>query len=338
MHSRISKLLLAFAFFLGANLSPALELNQPVGDGRAPRIVHVELLPWHGMNFQRIQAYLPGKGVINLLAPEGGPILVPFANRIRGEFIAQDQEIETRIAGRRVRLPAPWKGGVSSEWHAMHGLFLKSKADRVESQGIRARAVYDLGNFGGHWLSKTQLEVEVDIHENTLGLKVNATNVGDEELPMGIGWHPYFSVPGGDRTQARLELPARARALVNNYGDVFPTGEFEEVAGTRYDFRKPRPLADLFLDDCFTDLLPSRTAVLEDPLTGYQLRVRASSPEIQAIQVYAPVDKSFIAIEPQFNLANPFGEEWKGARTGIVELKPGESVTYEVRVEVFALR
>ena len=62
------------------------------------------------------------------------------------------------------------------------------------------------------------------------------------------------------------------------------------------------------------------------------------SPHIRAIQVYSPVDKSFIALEPQFNYGDPFGKEWNGADTGMVTLAPGESVTWKVGAAVISAR
>jgi galactose mutarotase-like enzyme len=54
------------------------------------------------------------------------------------------------------------------------------------------------------------------------------------------------------------------------------------------------------------------------------------------VQVYAPPDQAFAAIEPQFNLADPFGEVWPAAvNTGMARLAPGESLSYEVRVQPF---
>ena len=48
---------------------------------------------------------------------------------------------------------------------------------------------------------------------------------------MGIGSHPYFSIPSGVRAQARLRIPASKLAVVNNYDDVFPTGQLVEASG-----------------------------------------------------------------------------------------------------------
>jgi galactose mutarotase-like enzyme len=199
------------------------------------------------------------------------------------------------------------------------------------------------GDFGGHWLSKTDLEITANLRSEAFDFSVTAKNVGSEPLPIGIGWHPCFVFPSGQREQARLRIPARQRALVNNHDDVFPTGKLVTLKGSPYDFSPPggAPLGKLFLDDCFVDLErnPQGQAVAEviDPAARYGLRIIALSPEVSAFQVYAPVDKSFVALEPQFNWADPYSPIWgKGANTGMVTLQPGRSVTYSVRLELFA--
>ena len=60
------------------------------------------------------------------------------------------------------------------------------------------------------------------------------------------------------------------------------------------------------------------------------------SPQISAIQTYAPPDRAFVVIEPQFNWANPYGGEWGSGRdTGMALLQPGEAVEYCVRLKLF---
>jgi galactose mutarotase-like enzyme len=98
-------------------------------------------------------------------------------------------------------------------------------------------------------------------------------------------------------------------------------------------------LGDLYLDDCFVDLViddARATATLADPAAGLGVRVSASAPPVTAFQVFAPPDKPFVCIEPQSNLADPFGEVWDGWDTGMVVLQSGEQTTYSVRVELFA--
>lgn len=203
------------------------------------------------------------------------------------------------------------------------------------------RGSFHAGDFEGRWLSATEVTCEVVLRSDAFTLAVTARNVGDELLPMGIGWHPYFALPSGRRTQARLHVPARRRLLVHDYDEVIPTSEVAAVAGTPYDFTAPegRALGDLFLDDCFVDL--DRTAVgsvvaeVLDPEAGYGVRVVTDAPHLRAIQVYAPQDIGFIALEPQFNWVDPFGPEWgPEVDTGMATLAPGESAAYRVRLEL----
>ena len=97
-------------------------------------------------------------------------------------------------------------------------------------------------------------------------------------------------------------------------------------------------LDDHFLDDNFSHLERTHGAAevkLIDPESHYGLTVSALSPEIRTIQVYSPKPASFVAIEDQFNYVDPFGKQWKGMDTGMVTLRPGQSVTWKVRLSLF---
>jgi aldose 1-epimerase len=129
--------------------------------------------------------------------------------------------------------------------------------------------------------------------------------------------------------------------LVNNYDDVFPTGKMTPVAGTNYDFRAPggAPLRDLYLDECFADLdkTSSGHTVIDifDRAARYGVRVTALSPQVRAIQIFAPPEKNYIAVEPQFNLADPYSPLWPpGTDSGMVMLAPGDATVWEVRLEL----
>lgn len=328
------------------------------GEKTRPQILSVDILPGRGMNIFQIHAYLPGKGEVDLLASPsleeakkalagdaygnasfaiGGAILAPFANRIRGKL--DGDMIETSIDGKAVHLPANWKGkNAGAERHAMHGLILASSMDtvQVESNADHAAvtATIAAGDFQGHWPSKTSLMIAATLDKGGFGFTVTARNTGKEDLPVGVGWHPYFAFPSGQRAQALVKIPAKEHALANNYDDVFPTGELVPVG----DFFE-EPLGDRFIDDCFVDLQRgadgSAAAEIVDPAAHYGMRVSALSPEITAFQMYAPPDKAYVAIEPQFNWADPYSPIWKGRATGMKVLKPGESVTYSVRLEMF---
>ncbi len=139
---------------------------------------------------------------------------------------------------------------------------------------------------------------------------------------------------------ARWNSGAAARTPADNYDEVLPTGEVAPVAETPFDFRTGKALGDIYLDDCFTELRRDGgrvVAEIEDPAAGYGLRISTPTAAVKAIQVYAPPDKAFVVLEPQFNLADPYSSIWpQGLDTGMVELAPGQSVEYRVRLELFA--
>jgi hypothetical protein len=61
------------------------------------------------------------------------------------------------------------------------------------------------------------------------------------------------------------------------------------------------------------------------------------SPTIKALHVSAPSDAKYIAISPQFNYDDPFGRVWGNQDTGMTIVKPGQTVQWRIRVEIFAL-
>jgi galactose mutarotase-like enzyme len=275
----------------------------------------------------------------------GGAILAPYANRIHGREVEGAREIATEIDGRTVRLPRNWGGKApGAAQYAMHGLILDTPVVHEQPSSDRLTGSLDAGDFGGRWPSRTELDFVWRLDGGALALSVTARNVGSEPLPLALGWHPYFAIPSGRRDQARLRLPARQRTEVDDYDQVLPTGRLLATAGSPYDFNGAdgRALDELYLDDCFTDLVREEgRAVVEllDPAAGLGLRITSATPQVKAVQVYAPLDKAFAAIEPQFNLADPFSDIWpEGLDTGVARLAPGESLVYEVRVEPFAVR
>ncbi len=347
-------------------------LTRPrAADQSKPQFLEAVVLPGIGMNLLQLKAFLPGKGEIQVITtmplPEakkfletdndafgnnsfkiGAVFLLPYPNRIRGTLSADGKTVETTIAGKDWKLPANWKGkNPGAEVHAMHGLILTAKFEDVKMQNGATEStvsgVLHGGNFGGFWMSDTDVNIRIVLKNDAVDLYVTAKNVGKEDDPMAITYHPYFDFPSGNRKQARLHLPGDMRALVTNYDDVFPTGKVVPVKGTPYDFTAPggAALGDLFMDDCFLDLKRGANGdalpiEVTDPAANYGLRITPLSPHIKAIQVYAPPDKNFVAVEPQYNLADPYNKKiWGNRDTGMLSLKPGESTTWHVKLELF---
>jgi aldose 1-epimerase len=333
-----------------------------------PEFTSITILPGRGMEIQQITANFPGKGSIDVLAsPDlagsakmldqdddangdlgyrlGSAFLVPYPNRIRGQLSADGKTLTTEWKGHTLTLPANNIGkNPGAERHAMHGLILKAKTDNVSvkniSGGQEVTGVIHAGDFGGHWLSKTDLDFTITLTADAVDATIVARNVGSEAEPIAIGWHPYFAFPSGDRTQARLHIPGSQLAEVDGYDNVFPSGKLIPVDGTRYDLRASDgvPLGSNFFDDNWSKLEWKNgevTVKVIDPAAHYGVDIIGLSKEIKTIQAYAPPTQKFVAVEHQYNFANPFGKEWNGMDTGMVTLKPGQNTKWHVRLHVF---
>ena len=82
----------------------------------------------------------------------------------------------------------------------------------------------------------------ISVYENTLTLAYEATT--DAPTPISFTWHPYFTLSGDPRAphrRATLTMAASHYLPVNE--SRVPTGEIAPVAGTPFDFRKPRSAA-----------------------------------------------------------------------------------------------
>lgn len=351
---------------------PVVELRAPLSSKEKTKIIAAHIIPGRGMNIYQLKTYLPGRGEFDMFyappfekAPEvfdysiddfmgnkshsmGGAILIPYPNRIRGKLLADGKSIETKINGKKVILPANWSsaGNTKGEKVAMHGLILKRSMNEVtirsDSSKAQVTGILNAGDFDGRWIGQSKLTTTCILSDNNFSFTATIENVGNESLPVAVGWHPYFQFPSKKRDQIRLHVPARSMVPVNNYEDVFPIGEIIPVNCTKYDLRESSgvPLKNIFFDDSFTDLEKDEenNSITEmiDPAANYGVRIYANDV-VRTIQIYAPPEKNFVAIEPQFNLTDPFNENiWgKNANKGMAILEPGQSVVYKVKIELF---
>jgi aldose 1-epimerase len=350
-----------------------LQRSQLLG-GSEPEFLTATLLPGRGMNVLQITAYLPQKGEVNLLASPpleeaarllsgigadatganslamGGAIEAPWASRISRTATSDEKSLITMWHGMRLTLPTDAKDsyGVGGAM-AAGGLMLKQASDslttNVMPDGGEARATFHPGSFDDLWPSQTEISTTVALSGKAIDMKIVARNIGNTAEPIGIGWHPRFAILNGHRGQMMLRLPQGLRMEVKDRRTGQLSGKLLPIEGTEYDFtgRYGAQLGALNLDDTFVHLRiglmeNGPVAELRDPENDYGLRITAMTPAIRAIRVYAPLDGSFISIQPQFNYDDPFGREWaKDEDTGMVVLQPGQSTQWRIRLEIFSL-
>ena len=275
-----------------------------------PEFTSVTLMPGRGMELLSITANFPGKGNVDVLythSPEqakqmlddhdtpfgdlgyrlGAAFLFPYPNRIVGKLSPDGKTLTTSWEGHEITLPANNVGAApGSERHAMHGLILKAKAEDIRVAdtpgGQQVTGVIHGGNFNGHWLSKTDLVITVTLTSEAVDATVVAHNVGSEDEPVAIGWHPYFNLPSGDRDQVRVHIPGSMLTKVDNYSNVFPTGQLVPDSG-QYDLQAPGGVAlgKNFYDDNWSHLAWEGGVVkvkVIDPAAHYGVEIEGLSP------------------------------------------------------------
>lgn len=228
-----------------------------------------------------------------------GQLLIPWPNRIRdGAYTFQGADLQ-------LPLSEPSRGNAS------HGLVRWTAWTVREHTAAAARLSYRLMAQPGYpWT--LDLEVTHEVSETGLAVRVSATNRSDRPAPYAFGAHPYLTVGNEGVDDWQLTVPAATR-LVSDDRKI-PTSTVP-VADSDFDFRTPRRLGALALDDAFTDLARD-----EDGCTTVRLTASTTARVVELwmdgshrwIQVYTGDDlapdraRRSIAVEPMTAPANAF--------------------------------
>jgi aldose 1-epimerase len=172
-----------------------------------------------------------------------------------------------------------------------------------------------------------RFRVTYTLADGGLQVRTTATNEGISGAPYGVGFHPWLSPAGAALDDCTLRLDAKTRVTTDDR--LLPTGT--EPATGDLDFRSPRSLRGIALDDAYLDVLRDT-----DGLSWMQLA--APDGRIAAVWMDDSMDtwqvctgdavsnvaarRTGLAAEPMNCLANAF-------RTGdrLVDLRPNETHT-----------
>ncbi|MGA7156802.1 MAG: aldose 1-epimerase [Acidobacteriaceae bacterium] len=335
--------------------------------GRGAELISATFLPGRGMNVFQITALIPGHGEVPLLvSPQlamangilngqeddangagsttlGGAILAPWAQRLSGSSTATPGVLGTDWNGRRLSFPAENAGSNMS----VEGLLLNRGADSVKSDvlpdGQSVTAVFHAGDFSGNWPSTVEVTVQAQLTAHDLDLTVTAKNTGQQPAPFGIGWHPFFAIPSGNRADALLTIPSQTIMEVNHQSGI-PTGRMTSVAGTAEDFYHSggTKLGTTPISATYTNLISGvgtgPVAELTDPAYNLKMSLIPLTPDITSMKVISPAEKAWVTIEPNTNLDDPFGPEWDNPENaGMITLAPGAVIRWKVRLEISQL-
>lgn len=287
--------------------------------------VELEILTGHGgfINAYRrdmgrgkrnwLEGYFSEEDLRNRLdSSHCGARLLPFPNRLHdGKF---------QFNGVEYQLPCnfPVQG------HAIHGLVFSLPWRCTLSQVKDSSALLQLevqweGKAGVYPWAFRAVSSFILHAGGAVTIWSEVENLSSSPMPLGEGWHPYFSLEG-ILDEWLLEMPQAHRLEVDDRG--IPTGNL--IADNT--FAKAIPVGNRFLDGCF--LMPKGDGrgeiMLRDPHNNLQFLLWQDTEHYRFVQFYSPPHRKSLAIEPMSCPANAFN-----SGTNLIVLAPGQTQTLQ---------
>ena len=262
---------------------------------------------------------LDGYGPDEMCASGRGQLLMPWPNRLEDGCY--------RFEGRDHQLPL----NEPANRNAIHGLVRWASWHVAERDPERVVMEHVIRPQPGYPFT-VGLSVEYTLSDLGLSVRSTATNLGQSRCPFGAGAHPYLKLDA--RVVDSLSLHVPAESVLQSGERSLPNGSIP-VEGTEFDFRLPRPVGSLKLDNCFTDLErdgDGRVRVaLHDP--SGRSAILWAGQGYDYVMVFSgdplpDVARRSIAVEPMTCPPNAF-------RSGesVITLEPGAAFTAEWGIE-----
>lgn len=247
-----------------------------------------------------------------------GRFMAPFCGRIpEGTYRFND-----RIYKLYINMPA--------ENTALHGFLyrmemqtLSSYTDETKAE-LRLHRIMSPYDEPGYPFS-LQIIITFTLDAQGFNIAVTAANLGTEKLPLTLGWHPYFRLPGN---LSEWMLTMDADLYFPTTEKLIPTGALLSVGGTVYDFRKGKTLDHMSLDTCFA--FPSFVQ-LEDVQTHTGISLAIDKKVFNKLHLFIPPERDSIALEP----VTASGAAFVMPHLGLTVLSAGASKTGSIRIQAF---
>lgn len=159
-----------------------------------------------------------------------------------------------------------------------------------------------------HRLAGGELEIETMLENHCA-----------EPMPVAVGHHPYFQLPGVPRDEWRVHLAARDHLVLNEM--LIPTGERRPV-----EFADPYSLKGAVLDDVFDGLVRDSDGRARFRVEGGGRRLTVAYGRKYTVAiVYAPAGHDYVCFEPMSAITNAFNLAHAGVYHDLQSVAPGQT-------------
>ncbi len=248
----------------------------------------------------------------------GVPFLEPWANRLdQDAFYANGRKYLLNDSLGNVRRDPNQK--------PIHGLLLFSsywKVTKLEADDHSARVTSRLEfwrypELMAQFPFAHAVEMTYKLAGGTLEVETLLENQSSDPMPVGVGYHPYFQVPGTPRDQCKVHVAAREHLELSP--ELIPTGERTPVT-----YPDPVSLATTQLDDVFSHLVRGKNERAEFWVEGGGKRISVVyGPKYTVAVIYAPPGKEFICFEPMSAITDAFNLAHSGIYKELQSIPPG---------------
>lgn len=257
----------------------------------------------------------------------GNPLMAPFANRIDRDyyFFQGKKYFLNGELGNFIR--------ASPSNYPIHGLLAYDKrweVTRTSASDATGAAITSRIEFYKHPDLMAQFpfahvhEVTYRLKGGRLGCATKITNVGNSDMPVHFGYHPYF-VPDGPREVWTLHVAAKHHWIVTP--TLIPTGELEPAETYLPGCTGALALGKTFIDAGFTGLQRDKAGLAHFWVAGATQKVEVVfDREFTTAVVFAPLDMKFVCIEPQTGPTNAFNLKYEGKTENLRVLKSGKTL------------
>ncbi|MFJ4831308.1 aldose epimerase family protein [Streptomyces sp. NPDC088747] len=262
----------------------------------------------------------------------GFPDLAGYLAHPEPYFGALVGRYANRIAGGRFPLDGPTyhlaqNNGTNSLHGGERGFDKRVWDAQPVEHGVRLSRTSPHGEEGFPGSLEVSATYTLDVVGTVPALRIAYEAVTDAPTVVNLTNHTYWNLSGSGSAGGH-ELRLAASRLTPVDEDLIPTGEFLDVAGTRFDFRAARKTGTGYDHNFVLDKGLTGTAVevaeLYDPASGRVLTVATTEPGLQLYTAdhldgsvpYAPGDG--IALETQHFPDSPNRPEFPST-----ELRPG---------------
>ena len=249
---------------------------------------------------------------------DGIPFLAPWANRISGGGFWAD--------GKRYIFNSDLGSvHVAPDGIAIHGMLSLSPLWEVTSVAADHNSAHVTSRLDfwkypelmANWPFAHEYEMTYTLRGGALEVSTSVKNLSDEPMPVVIGFHPYFNIPGVPRAEWTAHVAARKH--VQTDAKLVATGEF-----TPNDLPGQISLRDHNFDDGFTDLVRGSDGRATFSVQAGDKKIEVIyGPKYQVAVVYSPPGQNYICFEPMAAITNGINLAREGKYPELQSAAPG---------------